>query len=135
MSPRAVSAEGSSGCGTISCGTSVPPYFEEAEQWCVGDADRHHARDRSLFFVIASMVRSIQNERTKGVSVWREFGLGLCLMVLFFATWVAGTESLPESGLLLANLPPPAEPRAARAQSGALAVLVETALARFAVDR
>ena len=43
----------------------------------------------ALLLLIASMVRSIQNERTKGVSVWREFGLGLCLMVLFFATWVA----------------------------------------------
>jgi Domain of unknown function (DUF6766) len=43
----------------------------------------------ALLWVIAAAVRSIQNERTEGRSVWREFGLGLALMVLFFATWVA----------------------------------------------
>ena len=43
----------------------------------------------SLAFLIFSMVRSIQDERTKGRSIWREFGLGLSLMFLFFGTWVA----------------------------------------------
>ncbi len=43
----------------------------------------------ALLFVIVSMVRSIANERSKDRSIWREFGLGLALMVLFFATWVA----------------------------------------------
>jgi phosphotransferase system glucose/maltose/N-acetylglucosamine-specific IIC component len=42
----------------------------------------------ALLFVIFTMIRSIFNERTAGRSVWREFSLGLCLMVLFFATWL-----------------------------------------------
>jgi hypothetical protein len=43
----------------------------------------------SLGFLIVVMVRSILVERTRGRSVWREFGLGLVLMVLFFVTWAA----------------------------------------------
>jgi hypothetical protein len=43
----------------------------------------------SLLFLMFSMLRSIRNERTPGRSVWREFGLGLGLMILFFVTWVA----------------------------------------------
>ena len=42
----------------------------------------------ALLFLIGSMARSIQDERTRGRSIWREFGLGLSLMILFFATWV-----------------------------------------------
>jgi hypothetical protein len=42
----------------------------------------------ALLFLILSMVRSIMNERTPGRSVLREFGLGISLMVLFFATWL-----------------------------------------------
>lgn len=42
----------------------------------------------ALLFVIYSMVRSIRNERAEGRSIWREFSLGLALMVLFFVTWV-----------------------------------------------
>jgi hypothetical protein len=42
----------------------------------------------TLLFLIYSTVRSIKNERTPGRSVWREFGLGLSLMILFFATWI-----------------------------------------------
>ena len=42
----------------------------------------------ALLFVIVSMLRGIHNERTRGKSVWREFGLGLVLMLLFFATWI-----------------------------------------------
>jgi len=34
-------------------------------------------------------VRSIQNERSAHRSVWREFGLTIALMVLFFVTWAA----------------------------------------------
>jgi hypothetical protein len=34
-------------------------------------------------------VKSITNERSGGRRVWREFGLGLSLMALFLATWVA----------------------------------------------
>jgi hypothetical protein len=37
-----------------------------------------------LLFVIFTMIRSILNERTAGRSIWREFSLVLCLMVLFF---------------------------------------------------
>jgi hypothetical protein len=43
----------------------------------------------SLVFLIAAMARSIHDERSGDRSVWREFGLGLALMILFFATWVA----------------------------------------------
>jgi hypothetical protein len=43
----------------------------------------------SLLFLIFSTAKSIRNERARGRSIWREFGLGLALMVLFFATWIA----------------------------------------------
>jgi hypothetical protein len=43
----------------------------------------------ALLFLIVSMVRGIANERSKDRSVWREFGLGLSLMTLFFGTWLA----------------------------------------------
>jgi hypothetical protein len=43
----------------------------------------------ALGFVVFSMVRSIRNERSRGKSVWKEFGLGIALMILFFATWFA----------------------------------------------
>ena len=43
----------------------------------------------SLLFLIVSMVRSIQNEKSGDGRIWREFGLGLSLMLLFLATWVA----------------------------------------------
>jgi hypothetical protein len=43
----------------------------------------------SLLFVIVVMARSVVNQRTKGRSIWREFGLGLWLMILFFVTWTA----------------------------------------------
>ena len=43
----------------------------------------------TLLFLIVATVRSIQSQRTRGRSVWREFGLGLILMILFFTTWMA----------------------------------------------
>jgi hypothetical protein len=43
----------------------------------------------TLGVLVMSMVRSIQTERSRGRSVWREFGLGLILMLLFVATWAA----------------------------------------------
>ena len=43
----------------------------------------------ALLFIIYATVKSIRNERTRGRSIWREFGLGLVLMILFFATWLA----------------------------------------------
>jgi hypothetical protein len=43
----------------------------------------------ALLFVVVSMIRSIANERSGERSLWREFGLGLSLMILFLATWVA----------------------------------------------
>ena len=43
----------------------------------------------TLAVLIASTARSIQNNRTAHRTVWREFGLGLLLMVLFFTTWIA----------------------------------------------
>ena len=43
----------------------------------------------TLALLIFSLVRSIINERSPGRSIWREFGLGLALMALFFGTWIA----------------------------------------------
>jgi hypothetical protein len=43
----------------------------------------------SLGFLIFTMIRSIRANRTPGRSIWRDFGLGLGLMVLFFSTWIA----------------------------------------------
>jgi len=43
----------------------------------------------ALAFVVVSMVRSIRNERSANRSIWREFSLGLFLMILFFVTWIA----------------------------------------------
>lgn len=42
----------------------------------------------SLLFLLVTVVRSIQDHRSGERSIWREFGLGLALTVLFFATWV-----------------------------------------------
>jgi hypothetical protein len=43
----------------------------------------------ALAFLIFATVRSILTSRTGERSVWREFSLGLALMVLFFSTWAA----------------------------------------------
>jgi hypothetical protein len=43
----------------------------------------------TLGFLMFSMVRSIQNERSAKRGLWREFSLGLALMILFFVTWLA----------------------------------------------
>jgi hypothetical protein len=43
----------------------------------------------SLGVVVYALVRSIGNERTGERSIWREFGLGLVLMLLFFGSWFA----------------------------------------------
>src|SRR5829696_3128330 len=43
----------------------------------------------ALAFLLFATVKSIKNERSKGRSIWREFGLGLTLMILFFGTWIA----------------------------------------------
>ena len=43
----------------------------------------------ALSFLIATMVRSIANERTRDRRLWRDFGLGLALMIMFLATWLA----------------------------------------------
>jgi succinate dehydrogenase hydrophobic anchor subunit len=43
----------------------------------------------ALLFVVYATARSIQKQRTQGRGVWREFGLGLVLMILFFSTWLA----------------------------------------------
>jgi hypothetical protein len=42
----------------------------------------------TLVFLIFATARSIQTQRTEGRSVWREFSLGLILMILFLAAWV-----------------------------------------------
>ena len=42
----------------------------------------------ALVFLMWTMVRSIIDNRTQGRGVWREFGLGLSLMILFFVTWI-----------------------------------------------
>ena len=43
----------------------------------------------TIVFLLFATVRSIRDGRSKNRSVWREFGLGLILMIMFFATWVA----------------------------------------------
>jgi hypothetical protein len=43
----------------------------------------------ALAFVLYATAKSIKNERSQGRSIWREFGLGLTLMILFFGTWIA----------------------------------------------
>ena len=43
----------------------------------------------TLLFLIAATIRSVRNERTGERSLWREFSLGLVLMILFFVTWAA----------------------------------------------
>jgi hypothetical protein len=43
----------------------------------------------TLAILVVAMARSIRDNRSPGRSVWREFGLGLLLMILFFGTWVA----------------------------------------------
>ena len=43
----------------------------------------------ALGFVVGSMIRGIRVERSEGRSVWREFSLGLALLALFLATWIA----------------------------------------------
>ncbi len=42
----------------------------------------------ALLFVMFALVRSILDNRSR-YGVWREFGLGLSLMILFFVTWIA----------------------------------------------
>jgi Domain of unknown function (DUF6766) len=42
----------------------------------------------ALALVIFAMIRSIQTHHSNGRSVWREFGLGLILMILFFVSWI-----------------------------------------------
>jgi hypothetical protein len=43
----------------------------------------------TLAFLITAMARSIRVERAAHRSVWREFALGIILLVLFLVTWVA----------------------------------------------
>jgi hypothetical protein len=40
-------------------------------------------------FLIFATVKSIRVNRTVGRDIWREFSLGLILMILFFTTWLA----------------------------------------------
>lgn len=41
----------------------------------------------TLGLLLFATGRSIRNERDPRRSIWREFGLGLVLMILFFVTW------------------------------------------------
>ena len=45
----------------------------------------------TVIYLVASLIRSIQDERrSSGVKrIWSNFGLGLSLAILFFTTWVA----------------------------------------------
>jgi len=43
----------------------------------------------ALGFLLYAMARSIAVNRSEGRGIWREFSLGLLLMMLFFATWIA----------------------------------------------
>jgi succinate dehydrogenase hydrophobic anchor subunit len=42
----------------------------------------------TLGLLVFSTVRSIQVHRSGSRSIWREFSLGLILMILFFASWI-----------------------------------------------
>jgi hypothetical protein len=42
-----------------------------------------------MAFLVFSMVRSIKDERSRGGSIWREFGLSIALLTLFLVSWVA----------------------------------------------
>jgi hypothetical protein len=82
----------------LDCRTSVPGTGTRARELSPQEADVSAGgwamvgvlviAFGALGFVIVSMIRSIQVERSKGGSIWREFGLGLSLMLLFFATWI-----------------------------------------------
>lgn len=41
-----------------------------------------------LLWIIFCLIRGIRRERSGRRSIWREFGLSISLMVLFFATWI-----------------------------------------------
>jgi hypothetical protein len=43
----------------------------------------------ALLVVVFALVRSVRNEHTPGRSIWREFGLGLVLMLMFLGSWIA----------------------------------------------
>jgi energy-coupling factor transporter transmembrane protein EcfT len=43
----------------------------------------------TLLFLIFTTIRSVVVQRTPGRSIWREFGLGLGLMIMFLVTWLA----------------------------------------------
>ena len=43
----------------------------------------------TLGWLVFATVRSIRNEKVPGRGVWKDFGLGLVLMLLFFVTWIA----------------------------------------------
>ncbi len=45
----------------------------------------------ALGWLLAATGRSIRDERTRGRSVWREFGLSFALIALFFASWIGQT--------------------------------------------
>jgi hypothetical protein len=48
----------------------------------------------SLAFIVFTLVRSIITQRSGRRGLWREFGLGLALMILFFVTW--GAQAIAE---------------------------------------
>jgi hypothetical protein len=43
----------------------------------------------TLAWIVTATARSIRDERDRRRSIWREFGLSIVLMVLFFASWGA----------------------------------------------
>lgn len=43
----------------------------------------------TLVLLFAAVARSIRNERSAGVSVWKDFSLSLVLVILFLGSWIA----------------------------------------------
>jgi hypothetical protein len=43
----------------------------------------------TLAFLIYTTIRSVITQRSPGRSIWKDFGLGLGLMIMFLATWLA----------------------------------------------
>jgi hypothetical protein len=42
----------------------------------------------SLAFLVGALIRSISSERRRREGIWKNFGLSLVLMMLFFGTWL-----------------------------------------------
>lgn len=78
------------GIAVVGSGVALDLFQENLDEFrCVGDDSVIVITLGVLAVLLVSMLRSIQSERSRGRSVWRAISLGLILMMMFFATWVA----------------------------------------------